>query len=204
MKETSATGSPRPSLSPRVRRVSQEKITDSPFLDILGYLKNTHKNPKFGRVTSPNQGTWLGISWLGLVSLCQIWDFYGYSLNTQKYPKMGIRYFFLCLSPITSFIINFYIYICSHFVYEYNWRIFLFLSLKTIKYSNEQMETEAAYAAKGSTLRLCSYMYHIGLFELELFELYEFSLFQAIRWWTAGEKFRSLFSQVRFNSLYTI
>ena len=21
-----------------------------PFLDILGYLKNTHKNPKFGRV----------------------------------------------------------------------------------------------------------------------------------------------------------
>ena len=68
-----------------------------PFLDILGYLKNTHKNPKFGRVTSPNQGTWLGISWLGLVSLCQIWDFYGYSLNTQKYPKMGIRYFFLCL-----------------------------------------------------------------------------------------------------------
>ena len=33
-----------------------------PFLDILGYLKNTHKNP--------NQGTWLGIPWLGLVSLC--------------------------------------------------------------------------------------------------------------------------------------
>ena len=54
-----------------------------PFLDILGYLKNTHKNP--------NQGTWLGIPWLGLVSLCQIWDFYGYSLNTLKYPKMGIN-----------------------------------------------------------------------------------------------------------------
>ena len=47
-----------------------------PFLDILGYLKNTHKNPKFGRVR-------------------QIWDFYGYSLNTLKYPKIGIRYFFL-------------------------------------------------------------------------------------------------------------
>ena len=29
---------------------AQEKITDFPFLDILGYLKNTHKNPKFGRV----------------------------------------------------------------------------------------------------------------------------------------------------------
>ena len=74
-----------------------------PFLDILGYLKNTHKNPQFGRVrpiyeseTSPNKRTWLGIPWLGLVSLCQIWDFYGYSLNTLKYPKMGIRYFFLC------------------------------------------------------------------------------------------------------------
>ena len=25
---------------------------------------------------------------------CQIWDFYGYSLNTLKYPKMGIRNFF--------------------------------------------------------------------------------------------------------------
>ena len=62
-----------------------------PFLDILGYLKNTHKNPK----TSPNQGTWLGIPWLRLVSLFQIWDFCGFSLNTLKYPKMGIGYFFL-------------------------------------------------------------------------------------------------------------
>ena len=26
---------------------------------------------------------------------CQIWDFYVYSLNTLKNPKMGIRYFFL-------------------------------------------------------------------------------------------------------------
>ena len=45
--------------------------------------------------TSPNQGTWLGIPWLGLVSLCQIWDFCGYSLNTLKYPILGICYFFL-------------------------------------------------------------------------------------------------------------
>ena len=33
---------------------SREKLTGKnngfPFLDILGYLKNTHKNPKFGRV----------------------------------------------------------------------------------------------------------------------------------------------------------
>ena len=33
---------------------------------------------------------------MGFVSLCQIWDFCEYSLNTLKYPKMGIRYFFLC------------------------------------------------------------------------------------------------------------
>ena len=67
-------------------KINMEKNNRFPFLDILGYLKNTHKNP--------NQGTWLGIPWLGLVSLCQIWDFYGYSLNTQKYPKIVIRYFF--------------------------------------------------------------------------------------------------------------
>ena len=62
-----------------------------PFWDILGYLNNTHNNPKFGRVRQ------IPIRELGweFVSLCQIWDFCGYSLNTLKYPKMGIRYFFL-------------------------------------------------------------------------------------------------------------
>ena len=50
-----------------------------PFLDIFGYLKNTHKNLKFGRVRQ-----------------VPIWELgWEYSLNTQKYPKMGIRYFFL-------------------------------------------------------------------------------------------------------------
>ena len=29
---------------------SQEKNNGFPFLDLLGYLKNTHKNPKFGTV----------------------------------------------------------------------------------------------------------------------------------------------------------
>ena len=29
---------------------SQEKITDSKIFGTLGYLKNTHKNPKFGKV----------------------------------------------------------------------------------------------------------------------------------------------------------
>ena len=36
------------------KQTSKQTITGKnngfPFLDILGYLKNTHKNPKFGRV----------------------------------------------------------------------------------------------------------------------------------------------------------
>ena len=68
-----------------------------PFLDILGYLKNTHKNPKFGKETSPNQVIPNQVPWLGLVSLFKIWNFCRYSLNSLKYPKMGIGYFFLWL-----------------------------------------------------------------------------------------------------------
>ena len=55
--------------------VTQEKITDSHF----GYFRVFKEYPQESQIwkseTSPNQGTWLGISWLGLVSLCQIWDF---------------------------------------------------------------------------------------------------------------------------------
>ena len=69
-----------------------------PILDILVYLKNTHKNPKFGKSEmSPKQGIPNQVPSLGLVSLFQIWDFCGYSLITLKYPKMGICYFFLCI-----------------------------------------------------------------------------------------------------------
>ena len=76
---------------------STGKNNGFPFLDILGYLKNTPINPQIWQSeTSPNQGIPNQVPWLGLVSLCQIWDFCGYSLNTLKYPKMGIRYFFLC------------------------------------------------------------------------------------------------------------
>ena len=73
------------------------KNNEFPFLDIFGYLKNIYpqKSQIWKSETSPNLGTWLGIPWLRLVSLCQIWDFNGYSLNTPKYPNMGIRYFFL-------------------------------------------------------------------------------------------------------------
>ena len=36
-----------------------------PFLDILGYLKNTHKNPKFGRVRQVQSGNLVGNSLVG-------------------------------------------------------------------------------------------------------------------------------------------
>ena len=59
---------------------------------MLAYLKSTHKNHKFGKVRQvPTRELPTKFPpWLGLVSLFQIWDFCGYSLNTLKYPKMGI------------------------------------------------------------------------------------------------------------------
>ena len=46
-----------------------------PFLDIFGYLKNTHKNPKFGRVRQ------VPIRELG-------WEFPGWNLS--HFAKFGI------------------------------------------------------------------------------------------------------------------
>ena len=46
-----------------------------PFLDILGYLKNTHKNPKFGRVRQ------VPIRELG-------WEVHG--LDLSHFAKFGI------------------------------------------------------------------------------------------------------------------
>ena len=68
-----------------------------PFLDILGYLKNTHKNPKFGRVRQVpiRELGWEFPGW-DLSHFAKFGIFYGYSLNTLKYPEMGIRYFFQC------------------------------------------------------------------------------------------------------------
>ena len=54
---------------------TQEKITDFPFLDILGYLKNTHKNPKFGRVRQ-----------VPIREL--VWEFPGWDLS--HFAKFGI------------------------------------------------------------------------------------------------------------------
>ena len=65
---------------------------------MFGYFRVFEEYPQKSQIwkseTIPNQGTWLGIPWLGLVSLCQIWDFCGYSLNTLKYSILGICYFF--------------------------------------------------------------------------------------------------------------
>ena len=59
-------------------------------------IKKTHKNPNLEEWDKSQSGNLLGNPPVALVSLCQIWDFYGYSLNTLKYPKMGICYFFQC------------------------------------------------------------------------------------------------------------
>ena len=54
---------------------TQEKNKRFPFLDNLGYLKNTHKNPKFGRVRQ--------------VPIWELsWEFPGWDLS--HFAKFGI------------------------------------------------------------------------------------------------------------------
>ena len=78
-------------------KFSLEKAVD-PHVQSL-YFRVFKEYPKKSQIwqseTSPNQGIPNQVPWLGLVSLFQIWDFCGYSLNTPKNPKMGICYFFL-------------------------------------------------------------------------------------------------------------
>ena len=82
-----------------MRVSNHRKKWQIPFFGYFRVFKEyPQKSPKkliWISETSTNQGTWLGIPWLGLVSLCQIWDFCGYFLNTLKYPVLGICYFFL-------------------------------------------------------------------------------------------------------------
>ena len=59
------------------------------FLIAISQEKITKKSE-----TNHNQGIPNQVPKLGFVSLSQIWDFCGYSLNTLK---LGIRYFFLCI-----------------------------------------------------------------------------------------------------------
>ena len=67
-----------------------------PFLDILGCLKNTDKNLKFGRVRLvPNRELcWEFPGW-DLSQFAKFGIFMDFSLNTLKYPIMRICYFFL-------------------------------------------------------------------------------------------------------------
>ena len=73
----------------------------------MGYFRVFKEYPQKSQIwqseTSPKQGIPNQVPWLGLVSLFQIWDFWGYSSNTLKYPKMGICYFFLCTGLKFSF-----------------------------------------------------------------------------------------------------
>ena len=88
-----------------------------PLLDILRYLKNTHKNPKFGKARQvptrefPNKFP----DW-DLSHSFKFGIFVGSSFNTLKYPKTGICYFFPV--SITTYHTSFW----SHHAF----RVFLF------------------------------------------------------------------------------
>ena len=58
--------------------------------------RGTHKDPKFGRVRQVPilEPSWEFLGW-DLSHFAKFGIFGGYSLNTLKYPKMGIHYFFL-------------------------------------------------------------------------------------------------------------
>ena len=80
-----------------------KKIRDSHFRVFKEYPQ---KCQIWKSETSPKQGTWLGIPLLRLVSLCQIWDFYGYSLKYPKISNNGNLLFFSCvkwLHALTQF-----------------------------------------------------------------------------------------------------
>ena len=63
------------SVSQSINQPITGKNNRFPFLDILGYLKNTHKNPRFGRVRQ------VPIRELG-------WEFPGWDLS--HFAKFGI------------------------------------------------------------------------------------------------------------------
>ena len=94
---------------PATLSASTGKITDSrrgscrfPFLDILGYLKNTHKNSKFGRVRRvPTRE----LGWNSLVGTCLTLPNLGFLWDFFKYPKIsniGNQLFFPVYTAVFS------------------------------------------------------------------------------------------------------
>ena len=77
-------------------RMSTGKNNGFPFLDILGYLKNTHKNPKFGKVRQ--------VPTREFPTKFPDWDLphsskFGIFVGIFKYPKIsknGSLLFFSC------------------------------------------------------------------------------------------------------------
>ena len=67
-----------------------------PLLDILGYLKNNHKNPKFGRVRHVliRELGWEFPGW-ELSHFAKFGIFMGILKISKNVQKIGIRYFFL-------------------------------------------------------------------------------------------------------------
>ena len=55
-------------------------------------------------------GTWLEFPGWDLSHFAKFGTFCGYSLNTLKYPKTGICYFFLCFKPLFVRIFQFHFY----------------------------------------------------------------------------------------------
>ena len=83
---------------------STGKNNGFPFLDILGYLKNTHKNPIFGKVRQfqpgNSQPSYLIGTCLTLPNLGFLWVFF-------KYSKISIN------GNLLFFPVMFYIYTLS-------------------------------------------------------------------------------------------
>ena len=83
----------------RLQLIHRKKLRIPNF----GYFRVFKEYPRKSQIweseTNTNQGIPNQVPKLGFVSLSQIWDFCGYSLNALKYPKLGICYFFLCNIP---------------------------------------------------------------------------------------------------------
>ena len=75
-------------------RQTQEKITDSHFGYFWVFKEYPIKIPNLAEREKSQSGNFLGIPWLGIVSLFQIWDFYWVFFKYPKISKNGNPLFF--------------------------------------------------------------------------------------------------------------